>query len=388
MATISINYATEQDFLDTRIDTEEIRSKKSVSARLLQKVLGDDEISTTGYVKRSGDIMTGNLSLTGIDPVLPKHAATKGYVDARAYTRRYHYECKPQAFSSGIVLPGTRVLSGNDLYDNAIYFFDKGDNSSLSNVSKYLDVYRDGILQTLSSDYILINNAPATAVVGTSAIQFNQAFEVGTTFQVNIGSAGAAPVMFGVQSLSAGYGVRVESADGFTTMNTASGNITLRVAPQDFAASSQTVSLCTQRFEFVSPRSLSAYPLIPKAMGLFRKTITYNTESFQKEINEPYGSASGIFNVIDSKKVLSVISDPDNTGVSPTRFRVTLQNGIFNTTNYNAIVNINSYDFDATQTAMAVVNSAVSTVSSFDFFVFDLQGSPPTDIYEISILVY
>ena len=81
MATISINYATEQDFLDTSIDTEELRAKKSVSARLLQKVLGDDEISTVGYVKRSGDTMTGNLSLTGIDPVQPKHAATKGYVD-------------------------------------------------------------------------------------------------------------------------------------------------------------------------------------------------------------------------------------------------------------------------------------------------------------------
>jgi hypothetical protein len=160
------------------------------------------------------------------------------------------------------------------------------------------------------------------------------------------------------------------------------------VAPQDFAASSQTVGLSTERFLFVSPRSLSAYPLIPKAMGLFRKTITYNTESFFKEINEPYGSADGSFNVINSKKVLSVISDPLKTGVSPTRFRVTMQSGIFNNTNYNAIVNINSNDFDATQIAIAVVNSAVSTVSTFDFFVSDLQGSPPTDIYEISILVY
>lgn len=388
MATISINYATEQDFLDTRIDTEELRSKKSVSARLLQKVLGDDEISSSGYVKRSGDTMTGNLSLTGIDPLQPNHAATKGYVDSHAYTRRYFYECRPQATTSGIVLPGTRVLSGNDLYDNAIYFFDKGDNSSLSNISKYLDVYRDGILQTLSSDYILINNAPTTGVVGTSGIRFNQAFEVGTTFQVNIGSAGAAPVLFGVESLSAGYGLRVESRDGLTAMNTASGNITLRVAPQDFAASSRTVSVSTERFEFVSPRTLSAYPLIPKAIGLFRKNVSYNTESIQKEINQPYGSENGVFNLIDSKKILSVVSDPENTGVSPTRFRVTFENGIFNNANYNAIVNINSNDFDVTQTALAVINSAVSTVSSFDFFVFDLLGSPPTDIYEISILVY
>lgn len=388
-ANISVNFASEQDVIDSNVDSEFIRSKKSVSALLLQKILGG-EVSTAGYVKKSGDTMTGFLTLTGIDPALPSHAATKKYVDTKAYTRRYFYECKDNTFSSGVVAPGSRALSGNDLYDNSLYFFDLGDNSSLQNIAKYIDVYRDGILQVPGVDYNLINNRPTTGVAGTSAIRFEEPFEIGSTFQLNIGSVGADPVTFGVESLSAGFGLRVLSMDGMTTMGTASGNLILHVAPSDFAASSETVRLSTERYEFVSPRTLSAYPLIPKAIGLFRKKLSpeWNTESLQKGPSEPYGSITGEFEVIDSKKVISVKSDPDNTGVSPTRFRVTFEPYIFNNPNYNALVNINSNNFDPSDSVFAVINSAVNTVSSFDFFVFDALGSPPRDVYEISILVF
>jgi len=389
-ATISINFANEQDVYDESQETLTLRTKKSVSAKLLQDVLGGGVVSG-GYVQRTGSSMTGFLTLTSLPPTDPYHAAPKSYVDSRAYARRYFYECKIPVTGSGIVAPNSTVLSGRDINDNHLYFFEKGDTMSLANISRYMDVYRDGILQSFGSDYSIINTFGNTVFSGITAIRFNEPFENGTTFQVTIGNVGAFPATFGVQGLSAGNGLNAIPYGGYTATGAVSGNVNVYIEPSEIIASSETVRLSSEINQFLTPRYLSAYPLIPRAFGLFRKLMDPEWNDIEggteKTATQPYGSSDGLFIPIDTKKVVSIQSDPNGES-APIRFRVVLENGMMTDTNYNAVVSINSRNFNTEEVVFATVNSNTKELTSFDFFVYDALGSAPIDVYEISTMVY
>lgn len=393
-STISINFATvDEVFLNRQDPTDPagLRTistapqKKSVSARVLAEALGGGIVGG-GYVQRTGGLvsqMTGYLYLTGAMPKEPLHAAPKKYVDDHSYTRRYHFVCRQNPTPSlpnpaGYLTSDTTIVSGFDLNTNPLYFFDRSDVSRDA-VAQYVDVYRDGILQKFGADddYEILNTQ--TFFGGTTAIKFREPFVEGTTVQVNIGNVGALPLTFGVSTMSAGYGLK-------TTMF--SGDVSMFVTPSSFAASSLEVSLTSVTDKFVSPASLSAHPLVPRAHGLFRKQSGYTPGEFP---NDFFGNVTGDFDNIRSFKLKSLKNDPNRSpSFTDTRqFRVEMDR--FNSsssTDYNAVVNINLLNIDPDSAVNAYVLSDTRTLTSFDFFITDVFGAAPTDVYEISILVY
>lgn len=382
-ATISINFANEQEVYDESIDTVISRSKKSVSAKLLQDVLGGGVVSG-GYVRKTGDAMTGFLTLTSLPPTNAYHAATKSYVDSHAYTRRYYYKVQTSSeYINGLVKPGTRAVSGIDLYTNPLYFFDKGDLSVLG-ITRYLDVYRDGILQVygLNNDYV-IRDIPTTVFQrGVTAIEFNQPLEEGTNIQVNIGNVGAYPVTFGVNFLSGTYGIASTAL---------SGDVTLSAVPIHFSATKSEVATPVRRDIFVSPATLSAFPLMPRAKGIFKKDLNYNTDQFPKEFFWPYGSSNGFY---DKKQpytynIESVQSDPNGVS-SPSYHRAIIKNGIMESTLYTPIVSVGLQDVSNLDdnAATAYILSETRTLTSFDFVILNnIFNVDPNDIFEINILI-
>lgn len=383
-STISINFATVEEVFDSTTDilgntVSLAPQKKSVSARVLAEALGGGKVGG-GYVQRTGGLisqMTGFLYLTGTMPIEPYHAVPKKYVDDHSYTRRYHFVCR-SGTSPGYLQAGTTVVSGFDLNTNPFFFFDRSDVSREA-IPQYVDVYRDGILQKFGSndDYEIVNTS--TFFGGTTAIIFKEPFVEGTTVQVNIGNVGALPLTFGVSTISAGYGME-------TSMF--SGDISLFVTPSSFAASSLEVSLSTIDDKFVSPKTLSAYPLMPRALGLFRKQPGYYPGGYP---TDRFGGVDGNFDSIKSFKITGVISDPDRISlpIDLKRFRVIIEQGTLTTTDYNASININVDDTaDPNLLVGSSVIAATRTLTSFDFFIADPFGDPPSDVYEISILVY
>lgn len=394
-STISINFATvDEVFLSKQDPTDPsgLRTistapqKKSVSARVLAEALGGGRVGG-GYVQRTGGLvsqMTGFLHLTSVMPNEPYHAVPKKYVDDHSYTRRYHFVCRQNPSPSlpppaGYLTSGTTIVSGFDLNTNPFYFFDRTDVSREA-VVQYVDVYRDGILQKFGADddYEILNTV--TFFGGTTAIKFKEPFVEGTTVQVNIGNVGALPLTFGVSTMSAGYGLK-------TTMF--SGDVSMFVTPSSFAASSLEVSLTSVSDKFVSPVSLSAHPLVPRAHGLFRKESGYNGP-FEFP-NDYFGNSVGVFDNIRTFKLKRLVNDPNRSpSFTDTRqFRVEMER--FNqgtSTDYNAVVNINLRNIDPDSAVNAYVLSDTRTLTSFDFFITDVFGAAPTDVYEISILVY
>lgn len=392
-STISINFATVDEVFQNEpdlTDPQGLRTistapqKKSVSARVLAEALGGGRVGG-GYVQRTGGLvsqMTGFLYLTGRMPSEPLHAVPKKYVDDHSYTRRYHFVCRQNPNPSnpmpaGYLPAGTNVVSGFDLNTNPFYFFDRSDISREA-VAQYVDVYRDGILQKFGAndDYEILNTA--TFFGGTTAIRFRDPFREGTTVQVNIGNVGALPLTFGVQTVSAGYGL-------MTT--TFSGDVSYFVTPSSFAASSLEVSLSTVGDKYVSPRTLSAHPLVPRAMGLFRKEAGWVPEDWP---NDRFGNQQGVFSLVKGNKLVRIVNDPDrvSTEDNKRKFRVFMDRGFLTDTDYNATVSINLQNLDPNLAASPFVISPTRTLTSFDFFVTDIFGDPPADIYEISILVY
>jgi hypothetical protein len=379
-ATISVNFATVQDVFD---ESAPLRNKKSVNAEVLADALGGGVVGG-GYVQRTGgpvSQMTGHLFLTGAPPLEPLHAVSKSYVDNHAFTRRYYYECRsPSVTATGSLRPGTFAVSGTDIYSNPLIFFDRGD-PSITGITRYLDVYRDGILQVFGQDYRIVNNPGTTVFVGTTAILFDDPFVIGTNVQVNIGNTGAFPVTFGVAAISGGYGI------GFDR-NT--GDVSSFVRPIDFSATSREVSLSAIRDKFVSPNTLSAFPLMPRASGLFRKGDTgYNVDPNFKGPADPYGRlADGFFQPIVSKKIASVTSKAD--GINPNFFRAVFDREAVGNENYNVVISTNienSSRFPDYITSASVISQS-RTLSSFNFYVYDIFGSEPLDVYEINILIY
>lgn len=390
-ATISINFGSEQDVYDENPDTAISRSKKSISAKTLQDVLGGGVVSG-GYVRKTGDSMTGYLTLTSLPPTNPNHAATKSYVDTHAYTRRYYYRVQTSpTYTNGILAPGTKAVSGIDLYTNPLYFFDK-DDLSVRGITRYLDVYRDGILQVFgdNNDYI-IRDIPTTPIQrGLTAVEFKNPLLEGTNIQVNIGSAGAFPVTFGVNFLSAFMGVAVTAV---------SGDVTLSAVPIHFSATRSEVADPQRRDIFVSPVTLSAFPLSFRAKGLFKKNLNFNYESaVEKAPTAPYGgfdsnggtsSNMGFYQLRPySYNLVSCKSDPNNNQ-APSLHRVVIRQGVMESTDYVPIISVNnSSDPNWGERSQAYLLSETRTLTSFDFEVrnntYDL---PPDDIYEISISI-
>lgn len=375
-ATISINFANEQEvYLDNPPE------KKSVSAKLLSDVLGGGVVSG-GYVRKTGDNMTGYLTLTSIPPKEPFHAVPKQYVDDHSYTRRYFYECK-DANQIGCFKPGTRVLSGFDLYTNLLKFFDKG-TGSLNSISKYMDVYRNGILQVYGQDYKIINTSNMFS--GTTAIEFFEPFQPGATFQVSIGNVGAFPTTFGVWNI---YG---SEFGGFGIRTTAtSGDVTLFVTPTSFVASEQQVFEATVHDRFLTPRSLSGAKLVNKAWGLFRKDPGYDRSTDGNPEN-PYGSSrTSPFPGTFLPAVSSNIHMIRNVGAFETpramnKFRVFIKENILPSTDYVTNVTANTNDsFNPDDAVLINVVGTTRTLTSFDFFVYDMFTSNPLDIYEFNV---
>ena len=371
-ATISVNFATEPEVYQPTPP-----EKKSISAKVLSDVLGGGVVSG-GYVRKTGDNMTGYLTLTSVQPRDAWHAVPKSYVDSHAYTRRYYFTCSANAtLGPGVLRPGSYVLSGMDLYTNYFYFFDKTDTSRYG-ISRYLDVYRNGILQVYGSDYDIINTSTVTGA-GITAVRFFQPLTDGANFQVSIGNSGAYPVTFGVNVLYDGYGIMTSAV---------SGDVTISVTPSSFAASNEEVSMKQEKYKFVSPYTLSAYPLMPKANGLFKKDTNYDRIA-TGNLYAPYGDANGNFIKLASNMITSIKSNPDNSNPpAPNRIRVYFPQNTLTTTDYIPFVTINTETLIPEDTCTATVVSTTRTLTSFDFFVYDNFWSNPLDIFEINIVVY
>jgi len=369
-ATISVNFATVEEVFSTDL-LNPPPSKKSVSAKVLADALGGGVVGG-GYVRRTGDSMTGYLTLTSAAPNNPLHAVTKTYVDQHAYSRRYYYECKGGGY--GNIPAGTFTVSGLDIYTNELTFFN-GDDTSNYEIWKYMDVYRDGILQVYGQDYNIISRPEYTYVPGATAIIFEEPFVSGSTVQVNIGNTGAYPVTFGLYTIYNGFGLDFSAV---------SGAVTAYVTPSSFEASSEQVSLSTADRVFVSPRTLSAYPLMPRAIGLFKNTPGYIPEN----PGDPYGNINGDFTPFNNKKILSVKSRADNLNAN--YFKATLEQGFLTTIDYNVLISVNlatGSDYP-NSIAFASLISDSRELSAFNFYVYDVFGGPPDNVQEISIQIY
>jgi hypothetical protein len=120
---------------------------------------------------------------------------------------------------------------------------------------------------------------------------------------------------------------------------------------------------------------------------LFRKQSGYTPGEFP---NDRFGSSTGDFDNVRAFKLVRLLNDPNR---SPSftdirQFRVEMDRGVLTTTDYNAVVNINQENISPDSAVNAYVLSPTRTLTSFDFFITDVFGSAPTDVYEISIMVY
>jgi hypothetical protein len=376
-STISVNFATPEE-----VYIANPPSKKSISARTLNEVLGGGSVGG-GYIQLTGTLpnkpMTGFLTLTSLMPKDKWHAVPKKYVDDHSYTRRYYYEVDNTKLGQyGYFASNTYTVSGLDKNSNPLYFFEKSD-SSYQNAWRYIDVYRDGILQAYPSDYDIIN--VSTFYGGTTAIKFKSPLQNGANVQINIGNVGAYPVTFGLYRALTGYGTRMSSV---------SGDVTISIIPEDLAASEGQIKTVSSSNRYISPASLSASPYSIKAKGLFRKGNDINTGLPyipDTAYGGRYGNTDGKFENIETTNILEVVSDPDSES-NPTKFRVYLGPRKLDNNNYIAHITFNT---DNTYNVDDVVNGTVvslsRTISSFDFFVYDSFFSTPLDIYEINITV-
>jgi hypothetical protein len=374
-STISVNFATPEE-----VYIETPPSKKSISAKTLSDVLGGGVVGG-GYIQLTGTLpnkpMTGFLQLTSLMPRNEWHAAPKKYVDDHAYTRRYYYEIDDVKASSN--LPGyfssnTTIISGLDKNTSPLYFFEKSDGY-YQNSWRYLDVYRNGILQAFPADYDLIN--VTTFYGGATAIKFNTPLQKGANIQVNVGNVGAYPVTFGVNRVLSGFA---------TEMSSASGEVVISVIPEDLASTDNQTRNREVSNRFISPVSLLRSPYAVKAKGVFRKEGGH----FPDLANQNrYGNAEGVFENITTTNLLSVVSDPDRTLPStPTKLRCYITPNVVDTIDYNVYLTFNTEDSSSVDDVVnGTVISNSRSLTSFDFFVYDSFYSTPLNIHEINIII-
>jgi hypothetical protein len=402
-STISINFATPEEVFSLSPPT-----KKSISAKVLYDILGGGVVGG-GYVQKSGDNMTGFLTLTSSPPEEPHHAASKLYVDQRSFTRRFR-------FTVGNALNiGDTEIKGFDDYGNWLQFFNADDQLSNQVIHRFVDVYRNGILQVWGpgedfefinieqdqSDFALRQIFPHTVKLTSPAVS-------GTIVQVNIGNVGAMPAIVGVSSLTAfkpgdprgvgrGSGIRVRRTDGYTAEfpgavdDQLMGDLALSAAPEDFAAIASEVASPTRNSVVLTPANMIHYPMTPKAFALFRRRIDPGTGLPWERIRatDRYGfEADGVFQFVKGYNIRDLRSGV-GTDV-PETLTCRLTAGVFSNANYHPVINVSVRDGDGLfdQHCVPFVLNTTKNANEFKFTVLNFGFVPPNNIDEIGIAVY
>lgn len=408
-STISINFASAPEVFSVDPPT-----KKSISAKVLRDILGGGGDGGSGYVRREGDVMEGYLSLPNT-PITPNHAVPKFYVDERAIARRYKFTLKNT----------TAILSGADDNGTWLTFF-KGDAPENSTFSRFLDVYRNGILQVWGPDFSFRNltfnqDDIALRQLFPHTIQLSSPAPSGSVIQITIGTVGSLPYVTGVAALTAyepgdvrgttrGSGIRVRRTniyfpDGDPTPPTGDGQImgdlALSAAPADFAALAAEVQNPQRNDVVLTPFNLISYPLMPKAFALYRRQNAASgpplwpdgTRYTRQTTTQKYGAPNGMFHFVKGYNLGSLISGVGSD--APEVFTCTLSSGIFTGANpsYTPVINIGLTNsgtiFDEHCVAFVANNSRVTTPTpQFKFTVLNFAFAPPADIDEIGIIVY
>jgi hypothetical protein len=384
-ATISINFTTPEEVFSPNPPP-----KKSVSGKTLADVLGGGVIGG-GYVQRTGAQMTGFLTLTSKAPTEPWHAVPKTYVDERSFTRRY-------TFTSGVTISANQFfIYGRDDNGNNLLFFQSGDTVSQNTVYKYVDVYRNGILQVYGQDYEFKNveiNDPNLQRILPHTVAFFTPLLSGSNVQINIGNTGAMPTVVGVASLTGfpGSGIRVQTITGSFS---SSGDLSLSAYPADFVATRAQVQEPRNNEVMITPINLSAFPLMPKAFGVYRKNPPRTGfEEFEggylrglPASEWKYGSSDGIFRFVKGFNLGGLFSGQNNKPVET--FTCVISAGVFQNTNY--IPQIATTVFAENRrddAAYGIVYSSTRTLTSFDFTMLSYQGIPPFDVEEVQIVIF
>jgi hypothetical protein len=379
-ATISINFATPEEVFSIEPPT-----KKSISAKVLNDVLGGGVVGG-GYVQRNGGTPMSNfLTLFSGAPIQEYHAAHKQYVDEHAYTRRYYY-------SFGAALSANQmVIYGPDDYGQNLYFFDDTDVTSIDVIQRYVDVYRNGILQVYGQDFYFSNlyqvQQGILGVIFPHKVHFNSPLLSGTNVQIHVGNKGAMPAIVGVATLSGrpGSGIRINNYYG-NNVNT--GDLSISAYPLDFIATTSQVRTPNRNDLVLSPMNLSAFPLMPKAFGMYRRFSGYERTSY----DSPYGSPEGFFHFVKGFN-LGALRSGGGTN-TPETLTCFISSGVFPNQsppgNYSPFVNVSvaSGSSLTSEHCTGVVFNNTKLAGSFQFGVFDFTYNAPEQIDEISITVY
>lgn len=402
-STISINFATPQEVFSIDPPT-----KKSISAKVLYDILGGGSVGG-GYVQKSGDIMTGFLTLVNTPPQSGRHAATKDYVDQRAFTRRFRY-----TVGTSLAI-GATELKGYDDYGNWLEFFNAEDELSNNTIHRFVDVYRNGILQIWgpTEDYEFINiEQPqddfALRQISPHTVRLTSQAVSGTVVQINIGNVGSMPAIVGVASLTAygpndprgiqrGSGIRVRRTDGYVAGfpggndQQITGDLALSAAPSDFAALPSEVLDPRRNDVVLTPQNLISYPLMPKAYGLFRRRNVGILPYERTLTSDPYGFTDGLFQTVKAYNIRDLTSKVSSD--TPETFTVRLSSGVFTNTNFNAIISVGLSQGGElfNEHCVAFVNNNTRTISptpQFKFTVLNFGFTPPSNIDEFTVVVY
>ena len=379
-ATISINFATPEEVFSSTPP-----QKKSISAKTLNDVLGGGQVSG-GYVQRSGSTMTGYLTLVSDAPQLSGHAASKGYVDNHAFTRRYNY-------TVGITLSAnTKYVSGIDNNGARLRFFEYTDNPSFNAITRYVDVYRDGILQVYGDDYRFLNvQVPIEQERFTPpTVEFYSPLLSGSNVAIHIGNKGAFPTVLGVASLSANPGWGIRLGNYYVNNNVSTGDLSISAYPLDFAASAAEMKAPRRNDVMATPINLSAYPLMPKAFGLYRRAKPSGVPYSRGAAEDPYGSPSGWFTFVKGFNLGGLRSGDGFGGGTVATFTCLISTGVFTASDdYTPKIEFSvANSGEVFEYAMGIAFNNAKTPTSFQFTPMTLYFSPPTNVDEVSILVY
>jgi hypothetical protein len=379
-ATISINFTTPEEVFSNNPP-----SKKSVSAKVLNEVLGGGVVGG-GYVQRNGQTpMTSFLTLFSGTPGFdqPYAAVHREYVDKHAFTRRYIYTV------GNTIEPNTNDVFGIDDNGVRLTFFSDDDYTSINAVQRYIDVFRNGILQVFNQDYKLQNIELPLELqeILYPTIHFYSPLLSGTSIQINLGNVSATPSVLGVASLSAniGSGLRIQN---LYSLPITTGDLSISAYPLDFVASVDQMRQPTRSDLMVSPTNLSAFPLLPKAYGHFRRTQDYIRTSSE----DKYGSPTGVFQMIRGFNVGGLYSGL-GTGETPLTLTCTLCPNLFNersnTRNYSPKIELSVFNIDdRDDMAIPVVFNETKALTGFKFQTMTLFFEPPNNIDEVNITIY
>lgn len=390
-ATISINFATPEE-----VFSETPPNKKSVSARTLNEVLGGGTVGG-GYVQRNGQTpMTSYLTLFSGNPPVdqPFVAVHKKYVDDHAFTRRYSFTVGRSVSANAF------NIYGPDDNGNRFYFFDPEDDVSNVAVERYVDVYRNGVLQMYGSDYRFAGVETPRELIFLSPprVEFFTPLLSGGNVIIHIGNKGATPSVVGVASLSAavGCGIRIANKD---MPDVGTGELSISAWPFDFVATTQEVKQPNRNDVMMSPCNLSAFPLMPKAFGLFRRQ---QDPLYVRNLGgDPYGNPQGNFTLIKGFNVTALRSGGEGTqnpNDPPEILTCYFSPGVFvpadGIRNYATFIDIPIVDGTLEggfpdEVTSPVVLTSTKTLTGFKFLLSSTFGvTPPQNVEEVSIVVY